>query len=56
MSKMSIEIKPDCKKVKIKENQTYYREYLKVNIHLKKQIVNAQNLKKKKIQCIIIKS
>ena len=46
MSRMSIGINLIVKEVKIKGNQTFYRVISESKYPLKKQIVNAQNLKK----------
>tara|TARA_B100000886_G_scaffold289402_1_gene214531 strand:- start:109 stop:633 length:525 start_codon:yes stop_codon:yes gene_type:complete len=56
MSKMSIGINLIVKEVKIKENQTFYRVMSESKYPFRKANSECTKFKKKKIQCIIIKS
>ena len=56
MSKMSMELNLIVKEVKIKENQTYYRVISESKYPFGKAKSECAKFKKKKIQCIIIKS
>ena len=56
MSKMSVGLNLIVKEVKIKENQTYYRVISESKYPFGKANSECAKFKKKKIQCIIIKS